>query len=175
MGAGQLARIEGGVANPQGQLAAVSASVPVVAATGKGHLASVSASVPYVAPVGKGQLASVGAVVPSLFGVTAGADRTVEPWVTVTLTASPVNGSASAWEWVQTGGQDVAAVTLLGTGATRTFRAPTTYHGVVLTFMVTATNAGGSATDSVNVTVYPNEWWVRDSTKWVPLRAAVIL
>lgn len=173
MGAGQLARVEGGVANPQGQLAAVSASVPVVAATGKGHLASLVASVPVVTPTGSGQLALLSASVPSLFGVTAGADRSVAPWSTVTLTASPVNGSASAWEWVQTGG--LPAVQLLGTGATRTFRAPSTYDGVVLTFMVTASNAGGSATDSVNVAVYPNQWWVHDGSKWVPLRAAVIL
>lgn len=173
MGAGQLSKVEGGVANPQGQLASVRGSVPVVAAVGKGHLSSVVATVPVVAPVGKGQLSSVSAVVPSLFSVEAGAAQTVEPFATVTVTATPVNGSVASWEWVQSGGSP--AVVLQGTGATRTLKAPATVSGAVLSFLVTGNNGVQSATDSVNVTVYPNDWWVFDGSAWVALRQAVVV
>jgi len=83
--------------------------------------------------------------------VNAGADQTVNQNVAVTLDASLTTG-ANTYSWKQTGG---TSVTLTGaTTAKPTFTSPK--KGGPLTFQVTATGAGGDATDEVVVTVRNN-------------------
>jgi hypothetical protein len=79
--------------------------------------------------------------------VSAGTDQTgIEPWSTVTLTATASDGSAV---WSQLTG---TSVTLTGSDPLiRTFVAPPTFTGETLTFRAT----NGSATDDVAVTVLP--------------------
>lgn len=78
--------------------------------------------------------------------VDAGPDQTdIEPWTTVTLTASSSSGTVA---WSQLSGD---SVTLSGTGLSRTFTAPPNFAGSTLTFRAT----NGSATDDVSVSVLP--------------------
>lgn len=84
----------------------------------------------------------------------AGPDQTVEPWTQVTLsgTASDVDGTIVEDGWSQTGGSPT--VTLSGTGATVTFEAPPGLANTTLTFTYSATdNAGNTSTDTMTVTV----------------------
>jgi hypothetical protein len=86
--------------------------------------------------------------------IDAGADQAgVEPWSTVTLTAtaSDPDGSISSVTCVQTAGPTVL---LSGTGLSRTFQAPAGITPSTCTFAWTATDdAGATATDSVSVGV----------------------
>lgn len=84
----------------------------------------------------------------------AGASQVVDPGATVTLNGSgsyDLDGSIAAYTWQQSSG---AAVTLSGSGASRTFTAPST-EGSVLDFTLTVTDNGGaiSTPDTVRVTV----------------------
>lgn len=86
----------------------------------------------------------------------AGPDQTtVEPWATVTLTATATDpdGTTPTVSWAQTAGSPV--VTLGGSGATRTFTAPASIAGTTLTFTATASDGSLSSTDSMTVTVLP--------------------
>lgn len=88
--------------------------------------------------------------------VSAGPDQTnVEPWATVTLTAtaSDPDGTTPTVSWAQTAGSP--AVTLAGTGASRTFEAPGTLAGTTLTFTATASDGSLTASDPMTVTVLP--------------------
>lgn len=78
-------------------------------------------------------LDQVAASVPDL-----GASQAVESLSTVNLTAT-VSGSPSAWAWTQTAGP---AVTLSGSGASRSFTAPATVDGVLITIQAVATISG---------------------------------
>lgn len=92
----------------------------------------------------------------------AGPDQAVEAWSTVTL-----NGTGIApFTWTQTAGP---AVTLSGTGASRTFVAPGLAAGATLTFSL---DDGTVATpDSVTVTVYPaTEFYRTAAGAWEPIR-----
>lgn len=83
----------------------------------------------------------------------AGVDQTgVEPWTPVLLNGS-VLGAADSTGWVQIAGTPTVALTATGTQAS--FEAPGTLAGTTLTFQFTATNAGGSSTNTMNVTILP--------------------
>lgn len=85
--------------------------------------------------------------------VDAGADQIgVEPWSTVTLTASETGaGTVTSRLWTQTGGP---AVTLTGTTTTTaTFEAPASLTGESLQFSYVAGYGSGQSIDYVNVTV----------------------
>lgn len=105
--------------------------------------------------------------------VNAGADQSgVEPWATVTLsaTATDPDGTTPTVTWAQTAGSP--AVSLAGSGSTRTFEAPGTVPGTTLTFTATASDGSLSATDAVTVAVLPvNERAVVGGVE-VPLRVA---
>lgn len=84
----------------------------------------------------------------------AGVDQTdVEPWATVTLTAT---GTGT---WTQIAG---TAVTLSGSGVSRTFTAPANFNGETLTFTY-----GG---DEMTVIVLPATEGVYSSGQWKPVR-----
>lgn len=83
----------------------------------------------------------------------AGADINADARSTVTLTGSgsDPDGTAVTYEWVQTAGD---AVTLTGADtATASFTAPDVNTAIELTFKLTVTSGGQSASDLVNVTV----------------------
>jgi hypothetical protein len=82
----------------------------------------------------------------------AGPDQTVNQTATVRLNGSTSTGTSS-FRWVQTGGP---AVSLSGANtATPSFTAPK--QNVALTFELTATGAGGSSTDTVEISVNPDD------------------
>lgn len=88
--------------------------------------------------------------------VSAGTGRALEPFDTVTLSAS-ASQPPDSWLWEQTDG---AAVTISGSGASRTFTAPATLNGTTLTFQVTAAKSGTTpAVAQVTYTVYPHTTW----------------
>lgn len=86
----------------------------------------------------------------------AGADQSnVEPWSVVTLSgasSSDSDGTVTGYTWTQIAG---TAVTLSGSGASRTFTAPGSLAGTSLTFRLTVTDddAATSAADDVTVSV----------------------
>lgn len=99
---------------------------------------------------GVGQLVGI---VPSS-SASAGADQTdIEPWTTVTLTGT---GSGS---WSQVSG---TAVTLSGSGASRTFTAPPSLNAQTLVF-----SYGG---DQMSVSILPATEAMYDGAQWVPVR-----
>jgi hypothetical protein len=87
----------------------------------------------------------------------AGVDQTVDKQTTVTLaaTASDTDGTIDSYRWTQTDAGN--QVTLSSNAvATPTFTAPTLTTAETLTFVVTVTdNEGGTATDTVSITVNP--------------------
>jgi len=89
----------------------------------------------------------------------AGTDQTVDEQTTVTLSASASDTDGTidiaSYAWKQTDGPTVA-LSYRGAFAARTFTAPTVTEVKALTFEVTVTdNEGGTATDTVFVTVNP--------------------
>lgn len=118
------------------------------------------------APIGPlGPITST--VVPPV--VTLGPDVSAEPGTVVTLTATHTGGDApDSWSWAQISGQ---AVTLTGSGATRQFTAPATYHGAAVAIGVTASKTGTSGPqDALTVSVPPQPLWARlpGSSSWIP-------
>jgi len=102
----------------------------------------------------------------------AGPDQAgVEPGAVVTLDGSGSSASSgttlSAFGWALVGGP---AVTLSGTGATRTFTAPGSVDGVALTFRLTVTDSGGAtSTDDVTVLVLNStRFELSAGGQWVP-------
>lgn len=90
----------------------------------------------------------------------AGTDQVdVDPFDTVTLDGSASfdpDGTIVSYAWVQTAGASVGTISGAST-AHPTFVAPGTVAGTVLTFRLTVVDNGGtSATDTVNVTVFPH-------------------
>lgn len=73
----------------------------------------------------------------------------LEPSKTVTLAGSEIAGTnpVTARSWTQTGGSPT--VTLTGSGATRTYRAPATLAGTTLTFQYAVTTSDGTQTATV--------------------------
>lgn len=105
----------------------------------------------------------IGPVVAATPVVTTNGDQTVTPYQTVTLSAQ-VTGTQTAPTWTQISGQP--AVTLAGSGATRTFVAPTTRGGTTLGFRA---SVSGVTADS-SVTVLPHSEWAAQDGGEVPLR-----
>lgn len=101
----------------------------------------------------------------------AGADQAgLEPGAAFTLTGtdSDPDGTIAARSWTQTGGP---AVTLSGSGATRTAEAPPTLDGADLVFEYAVTEAdGGTATDTTTVTVLPATERVASGGVLVPIQ-----
>lgn len=81
----------------------------------------------------------------------------IEPFKNVPLSATVTAGTIGAWVWTQIAGP---AVTLAGTGASRTFVAPALLNGIVLQFRVTG---DGTATDTISVTINPHLEWLKTS------------
>lgn len=105
----------------------------------------------------------------------AGADQTgVEPGATVTLTGTVADTDGTATgAWTQTAGSP--AVTLAGSGLTRTFSAPLTMSGTTLTFALAATdNLGATGTDTMTVAVLPASELVNIGGTWMPARLTVV-
>lgn len=105
----------------------------------------------------------------------AGPDQTVEPWTTVLLDFSgstDPEGNALTYAVTQTGG---TTVTLAGSGATRTFTAPGTVSGDVLTFDVVANDGtSDSVPDTLNVTVLAATEFACISGALVPLQISAV-
>lgn len=97
-----------------------------------------------------------------------GADRTgIEALEVVNLTAAHVGGNApSSYTWRHVSGP---AVTLTGTGNTRSFVAPATFNGGTV---VIGCTPNGGVEDLVSITVLPTPSWVRipGQTEWLPSR-----
>lgn len=88
----------------------------------------------------------------------------VELKESITLTATSSSGSAT---FTQLAGP---AVTLTGTGLTRTFVAPISYTAPVLTFRAT----NGSATDEVTIQVLRATDGIRLAGVWTPIRRRIV-
>ena len=103
---------------------------------------------------------AAGIPAPTTYTVNAGAARTVEPFTTVTLTATS-SGTPQTWAWDQTAGPDIP---LTGSdSATMTFQSPPWPDTLTLTFRVYGQTAGSNpAVDDVIVTVYPHTMWRAD-------------
>ena len=103
--------------------------------------------------------------------ISAGADQTVEPYTTVTLTftGSGGDGVIVTYNVAQNDGDPVTLTTTAVNQ--RTFKAPGTIAGDILTFSVTATDDSGavSALDTVNITVLPVTERAAVGGAWVPL------
>lgn len=87
----------------------------------------------------------------------AGPDQSVDENTAVTLngSGSDGDGSISSWQWLQTGGPDVGALTGADT-AVLAFTAPTVKVVTILSFELTVTdNEGATGSDTVQVTVNP--------------------
>lgn len=98
----------------------------------------------------------------------AGDDQTVEPFVTVTLdgsASSDADGSIVDYSWTQQSGP---AVTLSGTGATRTFTAPgdVNQQDYVFRLVVQDDQGAYSSGDECTVTVLPATEFVLKGGTW---------
>lgn len=94
----------------------------------------------------------------------------VEPWTVVTLdgSASFDDVGVTSYTWTQTAG---TAVTLSGSGATRTFTVPGSLSGETFVFQLEVADAdGGTDTDSVTVTSLPASERIMIGGSWVPAR-----
>ncbi|NTX13749.1 tandem-95 repeat protein [Myxococcus sp. CA056] len=87
--------------------------------------------------------------------VNAGLDGSVNERAVATLSgsASDVDGDALTYTWVQTAGTPVGITN--ATSAIATFTAPETATGETLTFRLTVSDGGSTASDTVNVQVNP--------------------
>lgn len=92
--------------------------------------------------------------------VSAGANQTVDPGDTVTLTGTATN-APSSYQWTQVSGPSVI---MNGSGTSRTFAAPILPVANTLVFRFTATNASGTSTpDTVTINVAAHLNWVKKS------------
>jgi len=98
----------------------------------------------------------------------AGPDQSKLPFETVTLDASgstDSDGTIASYVWDQPAGLPV--VTLVGSGATRTFTAPATIGGTILTLRVTVTdNDGATNSDTMFVQVSSHTAFYYTGTVW---------
>lgn len=103
-------------------------------------------------------------------------DLTVEPESFVTLTTTVTSGqTADAWTWRRISGP---AVTLTGTGGTRTLYAPSAMppSGATVVIGVTATASGITSPErTVTVTARPQLSWQWQSGAWYGRRPAIAL
>lgn len=95
-------------------------------------------------------------------------DRTVEPMEVVSITAIPLPGSPTidTYAWRQVSG---TSVTLSGTGATRTFTAPSVMPpGTTIVLGVQGTASGVTGPERLmTLTVVPQMIWTWNGTAWV--------
>lgn len=84
----------------------------------------------------------------------------VEPKTVVTVTATHTGGTApDGWAWRQISGP---TVTLTGTGASRSFTAPSTFQGAAVVIGCTpAAGASVGTEDAITVNVTPQPMWAR--------------
>lgn len=97
------------------------------------------------------------------------ADRTFDPFETVTTTVAPLSGGTpSSYEWRQIEGP---VVKLVGVGATRTFETLGTLdrHAVVLGVVAVDTAGNRSPELRVTVTVRAQTMWISNGASWVAL------
>lgn len=91
--------------------------------------------------------------------VSAGPDRDqIEPFSEVSINGTALTGSIATWAWSQLSGP---AVTLFGSGSSRTFTAPAVSSSSVLQFQVVG---DGLATDTVSITVNPHLDWLKKAS-----------
>lgn len=129
-------------------------------------------SAPVVAKVRWGRSAMSGA---AAVIVAALPDQTVEPETTVTIAASLVGGSvADSWTFRPVPGAGrTTAIGLSGSGATRTFTAPSAMPpaGATVVIGVTATLDGVTSPErTCTITVLPQVSWVWNGTEFVGAR-----
>jgi len=100
-----------------------------------------------------------------------------EPYGTITVdgsASSDPDGTVASYQWTQVSGP---SVTLSGSGATRTFKAPATLNGttVVLGLRVTDNQGNQSTQDTVSIVVRKhNEWYLDSGAVWVPYRTVFL-
>lgn len=175
--------------DPEGTTPTISwaqtAGTPTVTLSGSGATRTFTApsvvggtTLTFTATAGDGALTSTDTMTVSVNGsnqaplVNAGADQVnIEPFGTVTLTAtaSDPDGTTPTVSWSQISG---TAVTLSGSGSTRTFVAPATHTGDTLVFRATASDGTLQTTDDVAITVYPQNRWKRNAagTAWIAIQ-----
>lgn len=151
---------------------------PVAPPVGRAYRASTVGTAPADAPRGRAyRAASTGTVPASRFGrayraAVAGtasvllvpfAPRTVEPMSTVLLTAALVGGGvADSFSWRQISGPTVS---FSGSGASRSFPAPSTMAGDVVVVGVQATVGDTTSAEAIiTITVLPQLTWIRTHT-----------
>lgn len=104
-------------------------------------------------------------VISTLPSVNAGADQVVEPWTTVQLSGSGT-GTSYAWTNIPTG-VVLSSTTILNP----TFVAPASLVQRTVTLTLEATDAGGTATDTVNITILPATDAIKDAVgNIIPVR-----
>ncbi len=88
----------------------------------------------------------------------------VEPESTVSITATMQLGTATSWAWRQISGP---AVSLVGSGATVTFVAPSSVTVATVVLGVIASSASVSSVErTVSVQVYPQTVWNYSAGVW---------
>lgn len=150
------------------------ATPPVGRAYRAGMVGTAPASAPKgrvfrVAAVGTAPASRVGRVFRAAMSGTASvvvlpiADRTVEPMSTVSLTAVLSSGfAADSYTWRQVSGPTVS---FAGTGASRSFTAPSAMAGATVVIGVRATVGGTtSAERTFTVNVLPQIVWMRTNS-----------
>lgn len=94
------------------------------------------------------------------------AARTVEPFDTVTIVAD-VTGTVTSYTWRQVSGP---AVTLTGSGASRSFRAPAAKNGATVVIGVIARNGTTPSTEkTASVQALPHLRWSLRAGVWIPV------
>ena len=101
----------------------------------------------------------------------AGPGQTVQSYTLVTLSGggTDTDGTIVSGAWTQTGG---TAVTLGGSGLTRSFTAAPSVDGETLTFSLVITDNDGnpSPADTMTVTILPHIEWLETASGLVPIR-----
>lgn len=113
--------------------------------------------------------------------ISLGSDQTAEPLTTVSLTASHVAGNApDAWTWAVVSDPS-SSVTLSGTGASRTFTAPTLMTSRIpqpVAVVIGCTPSSGGTPGNqqqVTINVPPHQFWGRTgASTWAPRRLSFI-
>lgn len=131
------------------QVAKVSATTPAVTTSLVLQVAGISADILAATPT---------------LSVSASPTGTVNPGDTVTLTAT-AGGTWTSMGWSQTAG---TSVTLSGPETVKTFVAPASVAGTLISIAVNVSGPSGDATAVVSVPVAPQVDWYLDGGVWVP-------
>lgn len=96
--------------------------------------------------------------------VSAGTNSSVAAGAATTLTGTATGPTPTSWVWTQTAGP---VVMLSGSGATRTFTAPTSQTNETITFSLQAySNSIPSNLASLTVSVGAHKWWSLKNNAW---------